>query len=118
MALQPIPALTSLPADGTKPETIGALGISNSSGVRVLSKCTAGSGEAYLGRYEPETESWWPYGEYAPMKPDSAKFDGKFSGRYALERTGPVYFVLIAGTGVTLSADMEVNQHWIEGVQL
>jgi hypothetical protein len=116
MALQLLPALSAIPADGTKPTDISAAEVSACTAVRVLSKCTAGSGDAYLARYEPELDKWWPYAEYAPMQPDSAKNDGKFSGRYALDHTGPIFLVLVAGAGVTLSAT--AADHQIEGVQL
>jgi hypothetical protein len=116
MALQKIPALSAIPVDGTSPASVGAAEISNSTAVRILSKCTAAAGSAFLARYEPELGKWWPYAEYAPMLPDSAVNGGKFSGRYAIEKTGTLYLVLVAGAGVTLSPT--ADDHQIEGVQL
>lgn len=119
MALKQIPFQTSLPADGTTPASLNAPSVEACSAVRILSKCTAGSGDVYLARYEPSlgTGKWYPYGEYHPMKADSALLGGKFSGRYAIDKdSGPIYLILIAGAGVTLSPTG--SDHQIEALQL
>lgn len=115
--LKQIPFFASLPIDGTTPESIGAPTVESCNAVRVLGLCTAGAGSVYLARWEPALLKWWPYAEYHPMKADAAVLDGRFSGRYAVDRdSGKIALVLIAGAGVTLSPT--ATDHQIEGLTL
>ena len=118
MALQPLPIVPAVPSAGTKPTSSNSVTITNASGLRVLSVCTGGSGKVFLARYEPEADDWYPYAEDFPMSPDSTVNGGKFSGRYALERTGPVQFALVAAVGVYTGLTLNAAKTFIEGVQL
>lgn len=111
-----IPALTALPADGTLPIAISAARIDCCSAVRIKSVATAGSGDVFLAKYEPTDGTWWPYGSNHPMTADSAVNSGRFDGRFAMERTGPVWLVLVGDAAVTLSAT--AADHQIEALDL
>lgn len=125
----PIYSLAALPADTDTPkDVIAAAGASYNtrisggcSGLRLIGQAASGAGKLYLYRYENFTpfggpRGWFPYAEYHALDIDASKFVGKFSGRFAIEDTGPIDVIAVHDPALTFAS---VDDYcFCEGVKL